>query len=408
MRKVSIGILKEGKIPVDRRVPLIPLQAEQAVARFPGIELFCQSSPVRCFIDEEYTDVGIPVVEDVSDCDILLGVKEVPIKELIACKTYFFFSHTIKKQAYNRKLLQAIIVKKIRLIDYECLTDINGNRLIAFGRYAGIVGAYNALLTFGLKHNLYDLRRVRDCFDLKDLKTEFSKVILPPTKIVLTGGGRVANGAKEVLDGMQIAYVSPKDFVEKSFDHAVYTQLRSRDYHFRREGVGFDAEEFYKSPEKYQTDFLKYTKQADLLIAAAYWNPKAPVLFTRDDMQKIDFKINVIADISCDIEGSIPSTKRPSTIDDPVYDYNPWEDRVELPFSGRKFVSVMAVDNLPCELPRDASREFGNEMINKILPCLLNDDPDNIIGRATIAEDGHLTENFKYLLSYIEEGKDVL
>lgn len=403
MAKVVIGILKEGKIPVDRRVPITPLQVAQIISRYPQVEMFCQSSPVRCFLDEEYEEAGIPVVEDMEHCDVLLGVKEVPIKELIAGKTYFFFSHTIKKQAYNRKLLQEIINKKIRLVDYECLTDKNGTRLIAFGRYAGIVGAYNGLLAFGLKHNLYDLRRVRDCFDLKDLKTEFSKVKLPPIKIVLTGGGRVANGATEVLDGMQIEQVSPADFLLKNYDRPVYTQLRSKDYHYRKSDGKFDSDEFYKHPENYNADFIKYTTTADLLIAAAYWNPAAPVLFSRQDMQKEAFKISVIADISCDIEGSIPSTKRPTTIDDPVYDYNPWEDKIELPFSGRKFISVMAVDNLPCELPRDASREFGNEMINKILPCLLETDPDNIIGRATIAENGQLTEKYSYLQSYLEE-----
>ena len=402
MGKVVIGILKEGKIPVDRRVPITPLQVEQVLAKYPDVEIYCQSSPVRCFLDEEYEDAGIPVVDEVSHCDVLLGVKEVPIKELVPDKTYFFFSHTIKKQVYNRRLLQEIIDKRIRLVDYECLTDKNGTRLIAFGRFAGIVGAYNGLLTYGLKHNLYDLRRVRDCFDLKDLKTEFSKVKLPPAKILLTGGGRVANGAKEVLNGMQIAYVTPTDFLEKRFDHPVYTQLRSSDYHYRKKDHGFDSEEFYRSPENYESDFLKYTKSTDLLIAAAYWNPTAPVLFTKQDMQKEDFNISVIADISCDIEGSIPSTKRPTTIDDPVYDYNPWEDRIEIPYSGRKFISVMAIDNLPCELPRDASREFGNEMIDKILPCLLGQDPDNIIGRATIAENGHLTERFGYLQSFLD------
>lgn len=403
MANVRIGILKEGKIPVDRRVPITPLQVEQVKAKFPELEIVCQSSPVRCFLDEEYPDAGIPVVEEVDECSVLLGVKEVPIKDLLENKTYFFFSHTIKKQAYNRKLLQAILQKNIRLIDYECLTDNNGTRLIAFGRFAGIVGAYNGLLTYGLKHNFYDLRRARDCFDLKDLKTEFSKVKLPPTKIVLTGGGRVAKGAIEVLEGMHIKFVSPDDFLNNSYDHAVYTQLRSKDYHYRIVDDKFDSAEFYKSPEKYRSDFIKYTAAADLLIAAAYWHPSAPVLFTKEDMQKETFRINVIADISCDIEGSIPSTKRPSTIDDPVYDYNPWEDRIELPFSGRKFISVMAVDNLPCELSRDASREFGNEMINKILPCLLGADPDNIIGRATIAEDGHLTQQYSYLQSYVDE-----
>lgn len=405
MGKIKIGILKEGKIPVDRRVPLSPLQAKELVAQFENIHLVCQSSPIRCFSDEEYIDAGIPVVEEVDDCEILLGVKEVPLKDLIPRKTYFFFSHTIKKQVYNRKLLQAVLENKIKLIDYECLTDREGNRLIAFGRYAGIVGAYNGILTYGLKYHIFDLRRARDCYDLQDLKTEFSKVKLPPIKIALTGGGRAANGAMEVLDGMQIAKVSPQDFLTKSFGDPVYAQLRSRDYNSPKMTSGDALKSFYEAPETYQSNFAPYAAKADLLIAAAYWDPKAPALFTREDMMKANFSIKVIADITCDIEGSIPSTKRPSTIDDPVYDYNPWMDKLEKPYSGESYISVMAVDNLPCELPRDASNDFGNEMKSKILPFLFLEDKEEVLKRATIADDGQLTPPYRYLQSYIDGGQ---
>lgn len=402
MKKLSIGILKEGKIPVDRRAPLTPAQVQQILLQYKNVQIVCESSPIRCFQDEEYIAAGIPVQEEIDACDILFGIKEVPVKELIPDKTYCFFSHTIKKQPYNRKLLRAVLEKRIKLIDYECLTDLHGNRLLAFGRYAGLVGAYNGILAYGLKYNIFDLRRARDCFDLTDLKTEFSKVRLPHVKIVVTGGGRVANGAIEVLEGMRIRRVTPKEILEKDFDHPVYAQLRSQDYMARKTDGQYNADEFYASPEIYESKFLPYTEKADIFIAAAFWNPAAPVLFTKEDMQKKRFNIRVIADVTCDIEGSIPSTKKPSTIDDPVYDYNPWEDKVALPYSDRKFVSVMAIDNLPCELPRDASKDFGREIINNILPCLLNEDKDGIIKRATIAENGHLTPSYQYLQSYVD------
>lgn len=402
MKKVTIGILREGKIPVDRRAPLSPLQAQQVSFQYENVQVVCQESPVRCFTDEEYLEAGIPVVEELDDCDVLFGIKEVPVKELIDHKTYFFFSHTIKQQPYNRKLLRAILQKDIRLVDYECLTDLQGNRLIAFGRYAGIVGAYNGILAYGLKYNLFDLRRARDCYDMADLKTEFSKVRLPRIKIVVTGGGKASQGAIEVLDGMRIKRVAPKALLEEEFDQPVYAQLRSRDYHRRKSDGGFESSEFYTAPHLYESSFLDYAQKADILIAAAFWDPSAPVLFTKEDMQHKHFKIRIIADITCDIGGSIPSTKRPSTIDDPVYDYNPWEDKVALPFSDRKFVSVMAVDNLPCELPRNASKDFGYDIMQKVLPFLLKEDKDQVIQRATIAENGALTLPFQYLQDYVD------
>ena len=401
MGKIKIVLIKEGKVPKDKRVALTPYQARQVMERFPEVDLVAQTSDIRCFTDQDYLNEGIQVVDSVDDCDILLGVKEVPIPNLIANKTYFFFSHTIKKQPYNQPLIREVISKKIRLIDYETLTDETGKRIIAFGRWAGIVGAYNGIWTFGKRYNLFDIRRASECFDLEDLKTEYEKVKLPAIKIALTGGGRVAKGAMEVLHGMNIRKVTPAAFIEEQFDYPVFTQLNTRDYHVRKDGGEFSRHEFYDNPELYDADFLKYAKVTDLLIAAAFWDPNSPVLFKREDILKTDFKINIVADITCDIEGSIPSTKKPSTIEDPVYDYNPSDNEVESAFTDEGNITVMAVDNLPCELPRDASESFGNELLNNVLPELLSDDSREVIKRATITAGGDLTPVYEYLRDYV-------
>jgi alanine dehydrogenase len=399
--KLKLGIIREGKNPPDKRVPFTPLQAEEIEQRFPHMKVVVQKSPMRCFNDSEYEALEIETADNVEHCDVLMGIKEVPVEELIPNKTYLFFSHTIKKQPYNKKLLQEVLKKKIRLIDYETLTDRLGNRIVAFGRFAGIVGAYNGLLTYGKRNNAFTLHRAFDCFDVNDLKLELRKVKLPPVKIILTGAGRVGKGAMETLDTAGVRKISPNDFLTQTFDEPVYVQLGSGDYHIRKEGGHFNREEFHKHPERYTSDFLKYTKVADILMAGAFWNPKAPVLFTREQMQSPDFKIKVIADITCDIGGSIPSTKKASTIAEPIYDYNPVSDSVEPPLSNDNLVTVMAVDNLPCELPRSASEEFGRDLIDKILPLFLNDDPDKILQRATIAQKGQLNEPFLYLQDYV-------
>ncbi|MEZ4973159.1 MAG: NAD(P)-dependent oxidoreductase [Cyclobacteriaceae bacterium] len=401
METIKLGIIKEGKVPPDKRVPFTPLQVVEIEQRYPHVKVIVQESGVRAFTDDEYREKGIEVSSDVTDCDILMGIKEVPIKDLIPKKTYLFFSHTTKKQPYNRNLLQKVLEDKIRLVDYEALKDKLNNRLVAFGRYAGIVGAYNGLLTYGKRYNLFSIRTASDCFDINDLKIELRKVKLPAIKIILTGTGRVAKGAMETLDSAGIRKVNPKDFLSQTFDEAVYVQIGSPDYHSRKEGGQFNREEFHQTPDKYESTFLQYAKEADLLIAGAFWNPKAPVLFTREQMTASDFKIRVIADVTCDIEGSIPATKKPSTIVDPIYDYNPKTDSVEAPLSNPDYVTVMAVDNLPCELPRSASEEFGRDLIDKIIPALVISDKDGVIKRASITKAGKLTDPFLYLTDYV-------
>jgi alanine dehydrogenase len=398
----KIGIIREDKVPADKRSPLSPAQCQIVANQF-GVKIKVQESDVRVFRPEEYPQQAVEMVSKIDDCDILLGVKEVPIEKLIEGKTYFFFSHTIKEQEYNRALLQTILKKKIRLIDYECLVDAEtGQRIVAFGRYAGIVGAYNTIWTFGQRYNLFNLRRAHECYDLVDLKTEYRKVELPAVKIAITGGGRVAKGAMEVMYGMGILEVSPHEFLNERFDRPVFTQLSSHNYHKKKDGTLFNRNEFYENPGLYEGDFLKYTKVANILIAGAFWDPRAPVLFTREDAMSPEFKTKIIGDITCDIEGSIPSTKKPATIDDPVYDYDPTTDSIQAEFSEESNISVMAVDNLPCELPRDASESFGQELIDNVLPHLLGDDRKNVIRNATIADNGKLTKKFSYLQAFVD------
>jgi saccharopine dehydrogenase (NAD+, L-lysine-forming) len=403
MKPLKIGLIREGKEPPDKRVAFTPQQVEEILQRFTHCSLICQQSPIRCFHDDEYRAVGIDVKEDMQECDILMGIKEVPITALVKNKTYLFFSHTLKKQPYNRKLLQEVLKLKIRLIDYEALKDTQGNRLVAFGRYAGIVGAYNGLWVYGKRYGVFTLRRAYECFDVNDLKLELRKVKLPPVKIILTGAGRVAKGSMETLDTAGIRKVSPHDFLVKQFEEPVYVQLSSADYHVRIEGGNFNREEFHKNPERYTSSFADFAKVADMLLAGAYWNPKAPVLFTRKDMMLSDFKIKIIADITCDINGSIPCTIKASTIVDPIYDYDVASNTLQPALSSEKFVTVMAIDNLPCELPRSASEEFGRDLIDKILRPMLVDDQERIIERATLTMDGALTPQFGYLKDYVKE-----
>jgi saccharopine dehydrogenase (NAD+, L-lysine forming) len=397
-KKMKLGILRERKTPHDNRVPLTPDQCIEVQQRFPGVKVVVASSPVRCYTDGEYAEKGIPVQEELTDCDVLLGVKEVLPEELIPGKVYFFFSHTIKKQAYSRRLLQTILQKKVQLVDYEALTDRLGFRIIGFGRFAGLVGAYNGLRAYGLRNRIFDLKPARQCDGLQEMLHQLSRISLPPVKIALTGDGRVAGGVSEVLGFMQIQRLSPEEFLRVRYpEKPVFTQLLPQHYVRRKDGSAFDLMHFFQNPEIYENAFLPFTRATDLLIAAAYWDPKAPVLFTAENMKEKDFRIRVISDITCDIEGSIPSTKRASTIDEPFYDYNPETGELEPPFSSEKNITVQAVDNLPNELPKDASADFGRNLIDKVFPNLFGEDRDGIIKRATVTKNGKLTPSFAFL-----------
>jgi hypothetical protein len=399
MNKIKIGVLREEKNTPDKRVPLTPLICAELVRNYPHVEIYVQPSKIRCYEDIEYTAFGVPLKEDLWDCDILMGVKEVPKELLMANKKYFFFSHTIKKQPHNKNLIKALLEKQIQMIDYETLTDKNNNRIIGFGRYAGIVGAYNAILGYGKKYDLFQLKPANLCRDRAEMETELKRAKLPNIKIALTGGGRVANGAIETLSSLHLRKITPEEFLMGSFREPVYCQLNPKDYVEREGDHNFDLHDFFQHPEHFKSIFKPFTKQSDIYISAHYWDPRAPKMFEVDDTKEKDFRVSVIADITCDMDGSVPTTMRASSIDAPFYGFNIKTGKEDLPFN-KDTICIMAVDNLPCELPRDASDDFAKDLMERALPCVIGEDKDSIIERATICKNGKLTKPFEYLSDY--------
>lgn len=399
---MKIGILREEKFPRDARVPLTPSQCKFLMERHPEIQIVVQPCKYRCFTNEEFNYQGIPLREDLSGCDILMGVKEVPSELLLPGKNYMFFSHTIKKQSRNRKMLQTVLQKSIRLIDYECLKDKNGKRIIAFGRWAGIVGAYHALRMIGFRTSRFRLRQMIDCLNFAEAQKELEKLDLPPLKIVLTGTGRVSEGAAFMLDVAEIKKVTPHDFCYKEFNEPVYAQLASKDMYYKDGQEDFDSADYHTNPKQYKTAFYPFTKVADVMINGIYWDTRMPAFFTKEQMKEKDFRINTISDITCDIapEASIPSTLYASSIADPYYGYNAQTGELTQTFQPEA-IDVMAIDNLPNELPRDASEDFGNMIISRIVPELAKGAKSDVIRLATIAEGGSLTEPYKYLSDYV-------
>ena len=399
---MKIGIIREGKTPPDARVPLTPKQCATIQQHFP-LAIQVAESPYRCYSDSEYLAENVTINNDFSDCDLLMGIKEVPVEQLIPNKTYAFFSHTIKKQAHNRKLLQMILEKNIRLIDYEILTNERGKRLIAFGYFAGMVGAHNALWTYGQRTGSLKLKRMKDCKDYDEALSIYQEVKFPPVKIVLTGTGRVGTGAAKVLLDMGIKKIEPEIFLKKSYTYPVFTQLLCHHYVARKDKRKFDKKDFYFHPENYQSIFLPYASAADIMINGIYWDSRAPTFFTKDEMKGDDFNIQVISDVTCDIapSSSIPSTLRASTIANPVFGYDPFTEQEDAPYQNG-VIDMMTIDNLPNELPRNASMAFGKQFIEHVLKALLQGWDNPMIKRATIASNGHLMQRYAYLQDFVE------
>lgn len=397
---MKFGILKERKNPPDRRVVFSPDDLAKLKQLYFGVSVKVESSEIRIFSDLQYKSLGIDVTTDISDCDVLFGVKEVPIPDLIPNKSYFFFSHTIKKQPYNRKLLQAILEKNIDLYDHETIVDAHNRRLIGFGRYAGIVGTYNAIRGFGIKYELFKLPKAETLSGKEALITHLKRVVLPPLKFVVTGTGKVGNGAKEILDAMKIKEVSVENYLTKNYTQPVYTQIDVLEYNKRIDGKVLDFNDFHNNPEEYVSDFEKFTKVSDIYITGHFYANAAPKILTREMLQASDCKIKVVADISCDVNGPIACTQRASTIAEPFYGYLPIENK-EVDVFHPAAIVVMAVDNLPCELPKDASEGFGEMFLEHVIPTFFNGDKDGILQRAKITEKGKLTTRFSYLQDYV-------
>lgn len=395
-----IGLIRERKNPPDTRVAFTPKQCRQLLDRYPQLRIIVEPSPDRCFSDSEYEALQIPLSADLQQCDVLMGIKEQPVESLIPNKTYFFFSHTIKKQPYNQKLARAFIEKNIRMVDYETLTWPDGKRIVGFGVFAGIVGAHNGIRTWGKKFGHFDLQAAHELGSMEQLQDAYDALKLPPVKIVITGSGRVAAGALQVMEMMDIISVEPEDFLEKDYDYPVYTHLKGAALYAREDG-SFHRDDFHKHPEDYTSLFHPYLKAADVLLNGIFWNTDIVRLFEKEEVKQDGFRCAVMADITCDVDGSVPLTTHATTIADPVYaldrstlepvaSYQPGTDTIDL----------MTVDNLPNELPRDASQHFGSHLEKHIIPELLQGESD-IIERATITHNGKLMMRFEYLSDYV-------
>jgi len=401
---MKFGIIKERKNPPDRRVVFSPGKLKEFKQQFSEAQILVESSDIRVFTDQQYVAAGLEISEDMVSCDVLFGVKEVPVEALIANKKYFFFSHTIKKQPYNRDLLNAILDKNIVLYDHETIIKENGARLIGFGRYAGIVGAYNGFRAIGLKTDEFSLPKAATLDSQEALIAALNSIKLSNLKILLTGNGKVAFGAKEMLDAMHIKQVSVLEYLSETFTEPVYCLADVLDYNKSKEGENTNNRHFYDYPETYVSNFMRFAKVTDFFIAGHFFGNGAPYLFTREDAKSADFKIKFVADISCDVDGPVASTLRASTIADPIYGYNT-QTASEVDYMHKDAIVVMAVDNLPCELPKDASEGFGEMFLENVIPAFFNNDKEGVLERAKMTENGKLTKRFSYLQDYID-GKE--
>jgi len=398
---MKFGIIKERKNPPDRRVVFSPEKLQEFQHQFPEASIVVESSDIRVYSDDAYAKAGFEITEDLSDCDVLIGVKEVPIAALLPNKKYFFFSHTIKKQPYNRDLLKAMLEKNITLYDHEVITDTRGNRLIGFGRYAGLVGAYNGFRALGLKEQTFSLPKAENLADLPALIAALNSIKLPIIKILLTGTGKVAKGAKEILDAMHIKSVSISDYLSTSFNEPVYCKIDVLDYNKRIDGQVLTNRDFYNNPSAYVYNFMRFAKVTDYFIAGHFFGEGSPYLFTREDAKSDHFNIHLVADVSCDIDGPVASTLRASTIADPIYGYDS-KTSAEVAYTSPNAITVMAVDNLPCELPKDASDGFGDLFLTHVIPAFFNGDKDGILARAAMTNEQQLTPRYKYLQRYVD------
>lgn len=396
-----IGIVREGKIPQDNRTPFSPKQCREIETQYPDVKFLIQPSPFRCFQDVEYREAGLCIQEDLSACTIIFGVKEALIETLIPNKTYLFFSHTKKAQAHNKKLMKALIEKNITMIDYECLTHDDGHRIVGFGYWAGVVGAHNGLLTYGKKFNQFSLPPVYSLHNFQELKESYETFFMPPVKIAVTGSGRVSTGVLDILQYLDIAEVSPDDYLSKRYAYPVFVHLKGKDLYGRMDDSSYNREDFHKNPAAYCCLFLQYTKMTDILMNGVYWDKNIPRLFELKDMQRSDFNIPVIADITCDEDGSVPCNVGSTVITDPTYGFDKKTLTKTTPFQNTfDTVDIMAVDNLPNELPRDASKYFGGFLQTYVLPDLINGKQSAVIERATICKEGKLGSGYGYLDDY--------
>lgn len=398
MPMIKIGLLREGKNPPDSRVALTPAQCKWLQKNFQQVQIVAQPSPTRCFADKEYLAAGVAVQEDLSGCEYIFGIKEVSIEQLIEQKTYLFFSHTKKLQPYNQDLFRAVLQKRIRLIDYECLEHEDGQRIIGFGFFAGVVGAHNGIMAYGKRTGTFTLNRVYKQRSFRELIHTYFGLKLPPIKIAVTGSGRVAHGILEVMSLIGIHEVEPSDYLKRDYTYPVYTHLKGADLFQHKENGGYDREEFHAHHDRYKTRFKPYTYVTDILMNGIYWEQGMQRLFESEDVRDPKFRIVTIADITDDAHGSVPINLGDQSIEDPLYGVDRTTLAKTAPYLPGS-IDVMAVGNLPNELPRDASRYFGEQLIKYILEDLFKGG-SSLIEKATLTNNGALSPTYEYMRSY--------
>jgi alanine dehydrogenase len=364
----------------------------------PNVTVRVQSSPNRCFSDREYEAAGVEVVEDMEGCDVILGIKEIPIDRIEPGKKHLFFSHTRKQQPYNRDMFRAIVEREATLIDYECLEHEDGARIIGFGFFAGIVGAHNGIMAYGTRTGTFHLERVYRQRSFRELIHTYFGLKLPNVKIAVTGSGRVAHGVLEIMNLMGVREVETGEFREREFEYPVYVQLKGQDLYARKDDGSYSRSDFHANPTEYRCLFEEYLSSTDILMNGVYWDRSIPRLFSREALQEEGFRIQTISDITDDEGGSVPVNLGDQTIEDPVYGVDRRTFAKTPPYM-KGSVDVLAVSNLPNELPRDASRYFGEQLIKFVLPGLVSGG-EPAVERATMVDKGVLTPRFSYLASY--------
>jgi len=407
---ITLAILKEARID-ENRTPFSPAQISNLLNKFPNLKIIVQPSNRRCFKNEDYLKAGAQITDDLRSADIIFGVKEVDVSTLIKNKTYLFFSHTSKVRQYigqvivdkaiiyKKELLKEVIKKNITLIDYENVRDVSGEgyRYLGFGRFAGIIGAYNTLNLYLKLNNKQQLPRAFEINNYEQVKKLISKQNFNKLKILLTGSGRASKGAIEQLKHANIRQVLINDYLNNKYDEAVFCNISAKKHIERKDGKTSTYEDFNLNPHEYNYKVKNFLFDTDMFIACHYWDAKFPKLFYPKEIS--EFKnLKIIGDVTCDINGSVPTTIRSTSIAKPYYSIN--TDLMKEIELGNKGIAVMAVDNLPSELPKDASEEFGDSIITEILPYLIDED-DGRINRATTASNGKFSSKFNYLNDFI-------
>lgn len=430
-----IGIRHEDKYVMERRAPLTPRHVERLI-KGKQLDIVVQTSPKRVFTDQEYIKAGARIADNLGECSVILGVKEMPIDFFEPQKTYVFFSHVIKGQAYNMPMLKRMMELGCNLIDYEKIVDEQGRRLIFFGRYAGLAGMINSLWSLGLRlkeagyetpflkitqaHHYASLEEARKV--ISEVGQEIAEKGLPaelrPFTVGFTGYGNVSQGAQEILGLLPVKEISPEKLLELTVrDHApnnlIYKVIFKEEHlSAHNDGHSFDLHDYYTHPENYHSIFEKYIPHLSVLMNCMYWDARYPKLITKDYLEKAfaegNPKLTVIGDVTCDPDGSIEITHKGTEIEDPIFVYNPFTRKPVMGHKGEGML-VMAVDILPSELPRDASNGFADALVNFVKPisdCDFSEpfedlDIPRAIKKALILHNGELTHDFQYIKEYL-------